>query len=431
MSYHEFSEFWDHNLAPDLYKRAIKLIRYFCIIYKWNQNIALFECQKKIFYELITLEHEISIYNERANVLKNEAVQMAKINRDNLSNDIKHDISLKYDQVKEIQECLKLFKYFRWVFRYIQDGIVWKAFYFNRQLIRALSEKEPVNFPSNTQGNKLEMNFFLGIRKLGNNWLPIMHDLSNCLRTGDFSIFKDGQLYRIIELKIRKNENKKNNTHLLGSRGSREKRQEKRLKNISEYMETGDLGKLRREYSGGKSIKNEVIEKHNYEYISRAISCARRRGIGVEEPESGLLYLAYDWQSVDFDQMMLQTRNSFPHIFDTPFTFRSFGNRNDEKPELLPITAMDLKYRDIVDLLFCKIPVLTFINFKLLEENAKEYKIPLHVKNQNKGFKLVVDSKPGGIVGEGLIDRLLIEALSMCSFLNLIRSILVEFNIDM
>jgi len=426
MSLQEFNKYRNHPLAKEGYKRAKKIIHFLYFWYPINRNFALFRTQVKIIRNLLSLEEEIVWYKKEINRLRKEASRIAKKFKSNLTNQLKNEISGKYSLANEFEFNVQIFKYFRWVFRYIGDGVAWRAFRYNREIIRALSDKQPVPFISNTQGLEKELNFFLAIKKLGSYWLPVMHDSTNCLRTADFSIFNNGNLHRIIELKIRKSNNNKEKV-LNELKDKREVRQQKRLNNIFDFLETGDLGKLRKEFIGGRSISSDIPEFHNFKYISNAIRNAKKSGYGFEEPERGLLYLAWNFNKFDIDRIIEKAIHQFPHIFDSPPTFRSFRPIDDEKPYNLPITSMDMRSNHIIDLLFGNISVITFLNFKCLEENGNKLGIPLSIKKDNSNLRFFVKSNPVGEIREGLLDRLLLEGLSMNSFFGLINHILEEF----
>ncbi|NMC29051.1 MAG: hypothetical protein GYA45_03155 [Pelolinea sp.] len=427
MSYQEFYKYRNHPLAKEGYKRAKKIIHFLYFWYPINRNFALYRTQLKIIRDLLSLEEEILWHKKEIDKLRKEASTIAQISKSNLTDQLKIEISEKYSRAKEFEFNVQILKYFRWIFRYIGDGVAWRAFGYNREIIRALSDKQPVPFISNPQGLEKEMNFFLAIRKLGSSWLPVMHDSTNCLRTADFSVFKKGKLHRIIELKIRKSSinNEKEVLHEL--KNKREIRQQKRLNDIFDFLETGDLGKLREELVEGRSISSEIPEFHNFEYISNAIRNARKTGYGFEEPERGLLYLAWNFTKYDTNKIIEKAVQQFPHIFNSPLTFRSFGPCDDEKPYGLPITSMDMRPNHIIDLLFGNISVITFLNFKCLEENSKKLGIPLSIEKGNGNLRFYVKTNPVGEIREGLLDRLLIEGLSMNSFFGLINHILEEF----
>ena len=103
----------------------------------------------------------------------------------------------------ELEYSITFLRFARWMYKYIADGIAWRAFSYNREIIRALGDKEPVSFLADREKINEEIRIFKAIRHLGEHWLPVMHDLTNCLRTADFSIFHQRVLKRIFELKIK------------------------------------------------------------------------------------------------------------------------------------------------------------------------------------------------------------------------------------
>jgi hypothetical protein len=428
MSYQEFYKYRGHPFANELYKRAKNIIHFLYFWYPINKNFALFRTQLKIIRNLLSLEEGIAWHKKEIKKLRREASTLAINSKSNLTDQLKNEISEKYDEANELEFQKKILGYFRWIFRYVADGIAWRAFGYNREIIRALSDKQPVPVFSNEGGINNVINVFKALRKLGKEWLPVMHDLTNCLRTADFTISKNGQIYRIFELKIRKTKEGKDQLKKLQNK--REIRQKNRLEDVFDFFETGDLGKLRKELAGGKSIKSRKPEIYNFKYIEKAIRLARIKGYGFQEPENGILYIAGNSKLLTEFDILQKAVEQYPHIFNTPPTFRSFGPRDDETPSLLPLTAMNLRYRTVVDLLFGDIYVITFLNYRCLVENANKAGIPLSVNNDLGYFRMSVKTDPEGEVGEGLFDRLLKEGLSMKSFFDLIKGIMTIYEMN-
>jgi len=395
---------------------------------------ALYSAQLAILNDLLALEHSLRSCREEASSLRYRASQIAlaaKQQGRSISNPEK-------DQIKSLQQdadayafTVRLLRYGRWLYRYLADGIAWRAYGFHREAIRALGGKEPVPFLSNKEGIGKETRLFKAIRRQGREWLPLMHDLTNCLRTGDFSVFKHGVLVRAFELKIRESA-QLDSDHTSSPRNPREARQAMRLEDIQEFMRSGNLEVLHPELKGGRSITGKVPERHNFTAVSRAIASARSRGFGYQEPERGLLYLAWDGRTHSVDDALREAGQHHPHIFSTLFTFRSISPRFQEYHVSLPITAMDLPSRDISDIIFGRIALMCMVNYSCVETWCRSNGVPLHFHHDASGhFKITVDSMPyGGEVREGLWDRLLLEALSLQSFTDLIEAIMDEYGMS-
>lgn len=75
---------------------------------------------------------------------------------------------------------------------------------------------------------------------------------------------------------------------------------------------------------------------------------------------------------------------------------------------------MHLSARDILDMLFGRIAVMSFVNFDCVETFCRSKGVPLHFEGHGKETRIVVDSNPyPGEVQEGLWNRLLYEGLSL------------------
>jgi hypothetical protein len=394
---------------------------------------ALYSAQLAIIRDLLALEDNLRQCRTEATSLRaraNKVALAAKGDGRPLSESEKHDATRLLDEASEYAFAVRLLRYGRWVYRYVGDVIAWRTYGFHREAIRALAAKEPVPFISKKEGIDKELNIFKAIRRLGPQWLPILHDLTNCLRTADFSVFKGRVLYRVFELKIRTSTPETSPQALPKKRGdARQWRQQKRLEDIGEFMQTGDLGKLSPDLAGGRSIRTSIPERYNFPAISKAIRRARRSGFGVEQLEHGILYLAWDSNKNPIEEALRHARNHYPHVFDTLFTFRSINPRYKQYHQSLPITAMDLPPKDIVNLLFGEIGLICLVNFSCVEEWCHSNGVPLSFDRSRPGqLRIAVDMKPyPGIVAEGLWDRLMLEGLSLTSFTNLIQAIMAEF----
>jgi len=428
----DFYQFATHPLGKELRRRVRKIIcRMAFFRYKTH---ALYSAQLAILHDLLALEHSLTSCREQASSLRNKASQIALAAKDAdgaLPDSVKQQVKALQQEADDYAFAVRLLRYGRWLYRYVADGIAWRAYGFNREAIRALGAKEPVAFLSKKEGIEGETNLFKAIRRQGREWLPVMHDLTNCLRTGDFSVIEHGALVQVFELKLRQS-TKVDAPRSHSPRNPREGRQAKRLQQVSEFMKSGNLEILHPHLKGGKALKTTTVEKHNFAAVSAAIASARAHSTGYEEPERGLMYLAWDGRTYPVKEVLLQARQHHPHIFDTLFTFRSINPRFEQYHVSLPITAMDLSARDITDILFGRIAVMCILNYECVETFCRNNGVPLRFHHdQPNGFEITVDSKPHPSgVGQGLWDRLLLEALSLQSFADLIRAIMAELGIS-
>ncbi len=395
---------------------------------------ALYVAQECLLDELLALEEAAHDFKAKIRRLRMQAAQVAVESKDDqgqIPEAAKQTTASLYEEADEYEEARRVLQYGRWLLRYVGDGIAWHAYGHNRRIIRALASKEPVPAVADPDGMVSARRIFRAVRRLGRNWLPILHDMTNCLRTADLSIFQDGRLVRIVELKMRKGRAKAESLGLgYDRKDDRSLRQEERMGRIMRFMQTLELGDLDPQLAGGKALDSDVGERHNFESVSRAMAQARERGYGFHSPESGALYVAWNVLENGVENALSEAQNRHPEIHASTVTFRSISARYEEHHQGLPITAMALPADDILDILFGRIGVVAIVNFAILEEYCSQQGAPLKVvRREEGGFSLKV--KAGEFEGEvldGLWDRLMLEALSFESFAGLIQSIIAAYS---
>ncbi len=383
----------------------------------------------KLLEELLTFEENIQAakkeYSETRRATDEIAVkQLSK--KGYLSEIEKEEINIYHKKADSLDFSVKLLRYGHWFIRYVADGIAWHAYSSNRTKIRALGSKEAVSFLSGKEGLASETEMLNKIKGLGTDWLPILHDLTNCLRIGDISIFWKSQLIDIIDVKANGVISVWSSEEKLGGRI---KRQKQKLDRLWKFFETDNLSDIYPEL-WGRALHAKTIEKHNFEAISIVMRKARRNGYGFVEPESGILYLAWHLDKCDENIALRKAMQKIPHIFQSTITFRTIQPRYDDYHSSLPITAMELPAIDILDLSFGRIAVLTILNFDLFEKRCGYYGLPLHVIKNDKEFKFLVSKPFSGEVQEGLWNRLMLEGLSIESFCSLVKSIFKEIELQ-
>ena len=427
----EVYDYYGHPLLEDVHSAVSSIVR---ILDKYGYvDKSLYVAQECLLDELICLETAAREYKEKAQRLRKQASEIAVNAKDGsgrIPHSVKHETKALYQEADEYDEARRVLQYGRWLLRYVGDGIAWHAYRHSRRIIRALASKESVPAIADFKGLESIRKLFRAVRRLGRDWLPVLHDLTNCLRTADLSIFQGGYLVRILELKIRKGRSEDEYSHQEQFHvDERSKRQEERLGRILHFMKTKDLGDLDPGLAGGKSLDSETYERHNFESVSKSMASARDRGYGFGSPEPGLLYVAWNVLETNIDIALSEAQVEHPEIFETKITFRSISARFEEYHQDLPITAMELSADDILDLIFGRIGVVAIINFKILERFCSEKGIPLSVEsNVGGGFSLKVEVD--GIKGEvwdGLWNRVMLEALSLESFAGLIRTIMESY----
>lgn len=429
----EYYQIKNHPLSNELEKRASRIV-WRLVFFRYSTR-ALYQAQVRLIKELQLVEEGIRYFKEEITSAKQMASTLATNiieDKGSLSTGDKAEIKSLQLEAEHLKLERQILQFGRWLFRYIGDGIAWRAYGHNRQVIRALGSKQPVPFSSGKEGFKSEMKVFKAVRNLGKDWFPLMHDITNCLRTGDFSIFHKGQFNRIIEVKVkqsRQNFIRQNSLKNIG----RSARQADRLNRIFKLLETGDLSQLHPELKHGLSIRSSVPEKHNFEAISNAIKLSRKNGFGLQEPERGLLYLAWNMENWSEDKVFQKAIQAHPHIFDTKLEFRSISPRYDAYHLSMPITAMALPSSDILDILFGRIALIVMVNYKCLEEFCQNKGLPLKIEvdDQKEAIRITVNTQPYGVaVAQGFWDRVMLEGLTFESFVGLTQGIYEDKRIE-
>ena len=427
----EVYDFIGHPILPELEKAASRILR--VMEAQSHSAKALYVAQECLIDELLEIEGTSSQFKLRAKQLRAQASGIALSARQHaatLSEDAKLSTKALYEEAQALDDSRQVLQYGSWLLRYVGDGIAWHALHHNRRLIRALAAKQPVGFlPPRSEFAPMRR-LFRGVRRLGPDWLPLLHDLTNCLRTADMSVFRSGSLYRVVEFKIRQGGKANDESTPLPSqpKNDRERRQRERMESIFRYLATKDLGDLDPRLAGGRDIDSDTPERHNFTSISDVIAQARSTGFGLVSPEPPLLYVSWDVNKSTIEEVMAVAATRFPKIFAPLLTFRSVSARAD-RPEGLPITAMGLPVQDMLEILFGRIAVTVILNLTLLEGHLSNKGIPLRVLKKDGGgvsLQVMVGEVPGE-VREGLMDRSLLEALSIESFAGLIRSIIEQF----
>jgi hypothetical protein len=166
----EFSDFETHPLGKELRKRVSRII-WKMAIFRYSRN-ALFSAQLQILEDLLALEASLRSSRDQASSLRKKASELAKVAvqpGEALPAVIKHQINEMHEEAISYDFAVKVLRYGRWLYRYVADGIAWRAYGFDRQAIRALGAKEPVVFLSSKDGIEKEIMFFKALRNLVHN----------------------------------------------------------------------------------------------------------------------------------------------------------------------------------------------------------------------------------------------------------------------
>jgi hypothetical protein len=378
--------------------------------YSYKSLYITQECLIKILVQMSKLINDLK--EKRGTFIQEATIKAIQSKHKNIDipNETKTIISNLYDDARYCEFLIERIKDARWLSRYVGDGIAWHAFIFDRAVIRALGSKEPVGFPEETKIRQYRRIMRAVRRAESRKVLPILHDLTNCLRTDDISFVTNDQI-RSIELKIiEKPRIKTVKGDRLDSRGERQKA--RRLR-IEQYLRSGKMEKLYPSLKGGKLYTSKVPQKHNFQAISIAMSQARAKRFGLVEPEKGVLYAAFK-SNEPVDNVIGDAMVRFPDIFNTLFTFPSISPRVDEYHDSFPITAMELPPEDIADILFARYGIIVFLNYRVLETVCKEQGVDLHVTRLPNGkIQLLIEGEPRIEIQQGTWDKIMLEAFSL------------------
>ena len=388
--------------APALVSAVTNIVR-LLDRYSYNDKV-LYIAQECLMSKLLEIEWQSKRYKEKAKRLRIEA--------DKLPPGEKQTIRSLKSKAISFDENKERLKYEKWLLRYVGDGIAWHAYRHSRKHIRALSDKDPVNSLGKPEKFIYHRRLFRGVRHRGNNFLPVMHDITNCLRTGDLTVFERGKRFKFHELKIFGPAGKSSQQQSL-----REGRQALRLGRIRAYFETSQIRYLYPEYRRGKHVQAKLKEKYHFDVISRIMKKARTETFGCENPEEGLYYVAFDRLAKNEHEALRELQSKFPKAFESHFVRKLIDPYHDRDASVLPVTAMPLHADDILDILVGKIGVLTLINFEEIKGSCQRAGVPLEISVESGNTVVfVLKRRTQLLITPSLWERILLEFLSVDSF---------------
>ena len=427
-----YSRYINHPYCNRFERKLTQIINYLA---KHNYSCAtIYHAQVRIISELLFIEDGIKYFKNENNRCRRDASEFAK--HKTTENGIlgkvdKEYLKSLYDEAEYYSASIDFLQFCRWMFRYIGDGIAWRVYGYDRQIISAFGMKEKVPFISNPEGIENELNFFKGLRRLGKSWLPVMHDITNCLRTSDFSVFKNGKLIQVIELKIRRGKGGKNENGKVIFHDARGKRQIEHLETVQKFLVDGDPKLLMPNLpNSGKTIYSRSIEYHHYSTIVEGIIQARKIGYSNLLVEQCLIYqITYNkiQTSLELTEIAMEKASQeFPEFFTSLFTFRSISPRFNEYHLQLPITAMDLDPRDISEILLGKVSIVVLLNYELFIAQCRKQGVDIYFAIQDEMTQIWINNNPSIQVSDGIWDRILLEGLTIDSFCNLAKDVINE-----
>ena len=144
----------------------------------------------------------------------------------------------------------------------IMDGIVWRYFNFNRAILYALADKEPIDVIRPDKGLVNTLHEF-SEKFLHPDEYAILNDITNFLRVGDVTHIKEDGTIEIVEVKSGK------------QRTARVKRQKKKMIELVEFFNTKTTKKEGLKY---KIIDSNTRQKTYLKQLLDGIKLARHKG---------------------------------------------------------------------------------------------------------------------------------------------------------
>lgn len=386
--------------------------------YKYN-NKVLYIAQECLIDLLITIGKEIRALREtRGELVRTATTQILQYKNSgkNVPKEAKEQSSVLYGEAKELEQAISDFQSYKWLLRYLGDGIAWHALGFERSLIRTMGSKDPVGPPSESDLLRYRKLARKIRRETNREVLPLIHDLTNCLRTDDLSLIGNGKIYSV-ELKLTEDGDPSRR------RDKRSDRQGVRRQKIYRYLETGRMDELYPERQGGRLYESEVIQFHNFEAISEGLSRARKDGYGIVRPEKALMYIVSESSPQAILAAIGHARDLDPIFFQSIITFRSIEPREDDYHDTLPITSMELDPNDIIEIMSNRFSVVVLLNFKLLQEQFLEAGLELTLKHEKHSVEAIVEREPRVSIQQGSWDKVLLEAFSIGSLIAQIKEV--------
>ena len=307
--------------------------------------------------------------------------------------------SRKIEEAKERRQLLKL----------IGTTVAWILLEFDRAYIRNFARGGDPGFISGKEGLKLERLVLKQAFSIENH-AAILHDITNCLRTGDLSVVGPEGI-RPLELKLRKEKRKLDR---------RERRQKRKGDIILEFYRKGISAKI---IPGMTSVKHstEKPDKHNWKETSATIEEAVKNGHGIRIVEECLIYIAFR------DELPNEIFSRYDKLFkDSYFIFGCHDHHIKGLPSIMPFTCFELPFQHKEKLFFREINFCVMLDInslcRILEENGFHCK---RLKDSDRGVLEIFNVGKGKLgpltVGYGLTNRLLYECLSVETILDYMK----------
>jgi len=238
----------------------------------WNPDMTSWRevVENYLYISRKSFKDKLCMFKLQLNILQDIVVNIKAIDEYKLL-EIKSDDDEKNGRIsKEQREQDKkhfnseIFKHklINKVLREIVDGMVWKYLKYNRAILYMLADKQPIEVIRPDAGTDNNLREF-GDAFQAQDATAIYNDITNFLRVGDVTQFKEDGSIEIIEVKARE------------KRGGRITRQKEKMSELVEFFNSGFTN------FDGKKVKiiNSKVKQRTYlSQLRDSIHKARQRG---------------------------------------------------------------------------------------------------------------------------------------------------------
>jgi len=314
-----------------------------------------------------------------------------------------------------LRQSVESFRRRRILLKRLVDALAWILTRFNRAYIRSMGRKEPTGFIVGKAGYKLERLALEATFNEEKQTIGILHDVTNCLRVGDVTVVQlEGSptILGCLELKLVRDK--------LAPKHSREKRQKEHGEIIWEYLSTGKSTQI---LPGFTVISSRPKLENHWSEMRYLLRKAKSRGYAYEKIEDALLYVAYNPQIIEIEEIIEKLENEL----DPPFDFGCLDRHREGLFDHEPIFTFEIDPELILDILFGRLVLCIFLSFgklkPLIKDLGYDLVLPSDLGGSKKGLKLVSGNGEEIFIGSYPIEMLLYEGLSIKSFLSVINGL--------
>lgn len=328
----------------------------------------------------------------------------------------KKETPKNFQKIKEARERRRLLKL-------LGSTIAWILLEFDKRYIRYFARGRSPGFISGKKGLELEIRALLTAFEL-ENCAAVLHDITNCLHVGDLSVKIPGDILNF-ELKLGEGKRKLS---------ARERRQKRKREIIQEFYDRGISTRL----IPGKTTRQCFTKKpdqHNWKDISAVIKEAIEKGYGNRIVEDCMIYRAFQNKPTTSHESMDDLIRLGRERFKNPFImFKCHDNHIlGLTPGMMPFTCFDIPLSYKEKLLFEEVGFCVILDLNSLARIIEESGFPCKVVLKDSALE--VSHKVRGKIahlqlGYGPVYRLLLECLSVKSFLDYVKRMLKEIKKD-